>query len=122
MVGSGGRPEAGLGVTAPRQLKISPRAVEDLRGLRLHVRDMLCDLGAADRIVDALFDAMERLCAFPAGGAPFCSALPVLAPYRRLAVERYQVVYRFDETTVFVVRVLHELQDQLAILLSEVPE
>lgn len=122
MVGRGVRPEAGAGVKALRQLKISPRAVEDLRGLRRYIRDMLCDSGAADRIVDALFAAMERLRAFPASGTPFNSALPVLAPYRRLAVERYQVVYRFDETAVFVVRVLHELQDQLAILLSEVPE
>ena len=104
------------------RLKISPRAVEDMRGLRLYIRDTLCDPTAAERTVDALFDAMERLRAFPSSGAPLNSGLPVLAPYRRLAVGRYQVFYRFDEKEVFVVRVLHELRDQLAILLSEVSE
>ena len=101
-------------------LEISPRAVEDVRSLRLYIRDTLCDPVAADRTAEAVLAAMERLRAFPASGVRFNSRLPVLSPYRRVAAGLYQIVYRFDGKSVFVVRVLHELQDQLAILLSEV--
>ena len=41
-------------------------------------------------------------------------------PYRYLTVGRYLLVYRVQNDKALVVRVLHELQDSLSIILREV--
>ena len=100
---------------------ISPRAAADIQSHRRYIIQRFCDPVAADRIANAIFSAIEGLGTFPNSGSPVNSRWRALQFYRHVLVERYAVFYRYDVNSneVFVVRVLHTLQNQISILLKE---
>ena len=98
----------------------SPKALSDIERIRDYIRDVLLDPDAAARFVQNVFDAGDSLVSKPRPGAPFRSNLEVLACYRYLTVGRYLMVFRIQDDTAKIVRVLHELQDSVSILIREV--
>ena len=100
----------------------SPKAIADIERIRDYIRDALLNPEAADRIVCAIFDAGDTLAKNPRPGARFRSDLELLKYYRYLPVERCMLVFRVQNDRVGVVRVLHELQDSISILLRDVKE
>ena len=108
-------------MTDPASISISPRAVADIQTHRMYILQRFCDPVAADRIANAIFSAIEGLGQFPSSGHPVNSRWRALRLYRHVQVERYAVFYRYDVNAneVFVVRVLHTLQNQISILLKD---
>ena len=109
-------------MTDSASISISPRAIADIQSHRKYIVQRFCDPVAADRIANAIFSAIEGLGRFPRSGSPVNSRWRALRLYRHVPVERYSVFYRYDVNTneVFVVRVLHTLQNRLSILLKDV--
>ena len=97
----------------------SPKALDDIERIRDYIRDALLNPEAAAKFVSDVIDAGDMLARKPRPGAPFRSDREVLQYYRYLSVGRYLVVYRVQNDMAFVVRVLHELQDTVSILLQE---
>lgn len=97
----------------------SPKALADIERIRDYIRDALQNPPAADHIVSEIFRAGDQLAEVPRPGAPFRSDLDLLKYYRYLTVERYVIVFRVQNDTAMIVRVLHELQDSVSILLRE---
>ncbi len=96
----------------------SPKALEDIRRIDDYIRDALLNPPAAARIVREIFSAVDALAKKPRPGAPFRSKLGLLKYYRYLTVERYVIVFRVQGETIRIVRILHELQDAISILLK----
>lgn len=97
----------------------SPKALVDIERIRDYIRDALLTPEAAAKFVSDVFEASDSLAAKPRPGALFRSERDILRYYRYLTVGRYLIVYRVQDDTALVVRVLHELQDSLSILLEE---
>ena len=97
----------------------SPKALADIERIRDYIRDALLNPEASAKFVSDVFDAGDNLAEKPRPGAPFRSDQEILRYYRYLTVGRYLLVYRVQNDKALVVRVLHELQDSLSILLRE---
>jgi len=97
----------------------SPKAMADIERIRDYIRDALMNPPAANRIVSLLLDAGDSLAEKPRPGAPFRSELKLLKYYRYLTVENYVLIFRVQDDTAKIVRVLHRLQDAVSILLRE---
>ena len=97
----------------------SPKALADIERIRDYIRDALLNPEAAAKFVVDAFAAGDELAEKPRPGAPFRSDREILRYYRHLTVGRYLLVYRVQDDKTLVVRVLHELQDSLSILLEE---
>lgn len=97
----------------------SPKALADIAHIRDYIRDALMNPSAAEHIVSRILDAGDELAEKPRPGAPFRSNLDLLKYYRYLPVENYILVFRVQNDTAKVVRVLHCLQDAISILLQE---
>jgi toxin ParE1/3/4 len=89
-----------------KSLRLSPKAVDDLDGIWLHIaRD---NMAAADAVIDHLTDRFRTLCATPLMG-PAC---PELVPgLRRLPTWNYVIFYSVRDELLVVERVLHAARD-----------
>lgn len=90
--------------------RLRPAAEEDMD----EIWDYTCrsrSAARADRYIDDLFDAFERLVATPELGQ---TAFAILTNYRRLRVNHHLIFYRKMETDqIEIVRILHEKSDFL---------
>ena len=98
----------------------SPKALADIERIRDYIRDALLNPEASAKSDPDVLDAADSLAAKPRPAAPFRSGREILSYYRYLTVGRYLLVYRVQNDKALVIRVLHELQDSLSILLQEV--
>lgn len=89
------------------KLNITPKAESDLIGIWMHT----CQEWGADRAdeyLDQLERGMKHLVEHPSLGTNYEHVLP---GYRRLQVEHHAVFYQVFQSSVLVVRVLHEDMD-----------
>lgn len=71
---------------------------------------------AAERVVDCILDAVERLKDFAEMGALLSSVADVGGDYRFLVSRNYMVFYRVNGRDVFIDRVLYGRRDYLRVL------
>lgn len=95
---------------------VSPKAVEDLDGIKDYIEIELKSPQAAKIVVKKIIDGYEKLAEFPELGAEIETTNAFLKCYRHLVVDNYVVFYRVESGDVFVVRILHRLMDYLKIL------
>lgn len=74
---------------------------------------------AAERVVDRILDAVERLKDFAEMGALLSSVADVGGDYRFLVSENYMVFYRVNGRDVFIDRVLYGRRDYLRVLFRD---
>lgn len=89
------------------EVRWTDRALEDLREIRDFIaRD---SPSAAERVVDRLFRASERLIPFPEMGR----RLPEFpeSPYREVVVSSYRMMYRREGGIVWIAAVVHGRRD-----------
>ena len=84
------------------RVRLTPRARDDLDEIWLYIaRD---DIGAADRLIDAISARCDSLSAFPDLGP----ARPDIAPNARmLTIDNYIVLYRRKGGDIEIVRIAH---------------
>ena len=74
---------------------------------------------AAERVVDRILDAVERLKDFAEMGALLSSVADVGGDYRFLVSGNYMVFYRVNGIDVFIDRVLYGRRDYLRVLFRD---
>lgn len=90
-----------------RQLDYSPEAQADLAAIGAYVAERAGDT-VAHNLLDRIRLGIESMADFPGS----CQLVPELgADLRRLVIGRYSIFYRFDDQTIFIVRVLHGARD-----------
>ena len=96
---------------------VTKEARKDLIAIHGYIRGELFNESAARRIMSELKKSIQRLEQFPAQGRSLDVLLPVHTDYRYLVCENHCIFYLFDETSVVIVRILHQRQDYLKALL-----
>lgn len=96
---------------------MSPKAVEDLDGVKEYIENELKSPQAAKNAVKKIIDAYEGLAEFPELGSELETTNVVLKSYRHIVVDNYIVFYRVHLGDVYVVRILHWLMDYLKFLI-----
>ena len=74
---------------------------------------------AAERVVNRILDAVERLKDFAEMGALLSSVADVGGDYRFLVIGNYMVFYRVNGRDVFIDRVLYGRRDYLRVLFRD---
>lgn len=74
-------------------------------------RLQLNDPGSAEQITDNILSAVEGLSRFPSMGSPHPDPVLARLGYRKLVCQKYVVVYRFIEPTVYLYRIVHEFAE-----------
>ena len=97
---------------------LSKEAQKDLQAIRAYIRDELSNPDAARETIRALRETVSSLQQMPERGTPLDTVLSIHTEYRFLLCKNYRVFYLCDESTVEIVRVLHNLQDYMRALFS----
>ena len=103
-------------------IKFSPDALEDLRQAKAYIAEDLCNEAAAANTVSKILKSIRMLSAFPKSGAPLSSVMSIDTDYRFLVCGNYTAFYRYEQDTIFVVRVLYGRRDFMRILFETTAE
>ena len=95
---------------------LSKEARKDMQSIRAYIRDELSNPEAARETMRALREAVTSLQQMAERGTPLDTVLSIHTEYRFLMCKNYRVFYLCDESTVEVVRILHNLQDYMRAL------
>ena len=99
------------------QVVVSPKAREDLVAIRQYIQNELGSPDAARRILQKLKDSMLSLESMPQRGTPLDAVLPFHTDYRFLVCDRYTIFYTVSGAQVQILRILHQLQDYMKVLI-----
>lgn len=100
-------------------ISFSPKAVSDLQQTKAYITDELCNEQAAVNTIAKITGRIRKLAAFPEMGAPLSSIVDFETDYRFLVCGNYTVFYRFENQTVYIVRVLYGRRNFMRILFGE---
>ena len=100
-------------------ISFSPEAIADLQKTKAYITDELCSEQAALNTVAKIMDRIHQLADFPEMGAPLSSIVDFATSYRILVCGNYTAFYRFENQTVYIVRVLYGRRDFMRILFGE---
>lgn len=100
-------------------ISFSPEAVSDLQQTKAYITDELCNEQAAVNTIAKITSRIRELAAFPEMGAPLSSIVDFETDYRFLVCGNYTAFYRFENQTVYIVRVLYGRRDFMRILFGE---
>lgn len=94
----------------------SPVARDDLRRIRAYIRDELASPLSAERIAGGIVERCSELKKHPFLGPSIQSKVERRTNIRKIHFEGYIAFYRVEESSVFVLRILHSRQDFVAAL------
>ena len=101
------------------EISFSPEAVSDLQRAKAYITNELCNEQAAVNTINKIMGRIRELAAFPEMGAPLSSIVDFETDYRFLVCGNYTAFYRFENQTVYIVRVLYGRRDFMRILFGE---
>lgn len=104
------------------EIKFSPEAIADLQQTKAYITEELCNEQAAVSTVAKITKRIRMLADFPESGAPLSSVIDIETDYRYLVCGNYTAFYRFENNTVFIVRVLYGRRNFIQILFGEPQE
>ena len=104
------------------KLLLSPLAQDDLHEICAYITDELQNPSAAKNKVAQIVIRLRSLVDFPLMGASLSSIADMETDYRFLVCGNYTTFYRYEEKTVYVIRVLHNRRDFMKILFGHVKE
>ena len=103
-------------------IKFSPEALDDLRGIKAYIAEELCSEQAAVNTISKITERVRTLSQFPESGAPLSSVIGFDTDYRFLVCGNYLAFYRYERSTAYVVRVLYSGRDYIRILFGSQSE
>lgn len=98
------------------ELHYLPSFHRDAEGIWLNIAEE--DIAAADRVLDCIYDRCLILRDYPAAGPP---RVDIAADCRHLVEGNYLILYRYSETRVTLVRVLHSRRQITGEMLGDRP-
>lgn len=103
-------------------IKFSPEAITDLNRTKAYITEELCEEKAAENTISKILKRIRQLSEFPLSGSPLSSIINLNTDYRFLVCGNYTAFYRFENETVYIVRVLYGRRDFMRILFGEPQE
>lgn len=104
------------------KLHYSSEALNDLDVIYTYIFEELQNPTAAQKIVDGILDAIEKLKEFSEMGAQLSSITDVESGYRFLVCGNYLAFYRVTGADVSIDRILYGRRDYLRILFGNLSE
>ena len=78
-------------------VKLLSRAYRDLDGIYAYIAEKLLEPGAAQKLLDAMEEAIFSLEKLPQRGAPRKNGIYAVKGYRQIFIKNFTVIYRVDE-------------------------
>ena len=103
-------------------ISFSPEAITDLQETKAYITEELCNEQAALNTIAKITGRIRELARFPEMGAPLSSIVDFETNYRFLVCGHYTAFYRFENQTVYIVRVLYGRRNFMRILFGEPKE
>ena len=90
-------------------IRFTPLAYEDLDEIDSYISNTLCNPQAAEKILDEMQTAINRLRTFPMSGSLVDDPYLASKGYRKLVVQNYLVLHLIDaeQHRVIIMRVVH---------------
>lgn len=101
------------------RIRLNPKALEDLKGIKAYISEELDNPSAAKKILSGIIESYERLIDFPFMGRDLSSKINIKTDYRYLVCDKYIVFYKYDEQYISIYRVLYSKRDYLNILFMD---
>lgn len=109
-------------VSSMAEIQFSPDAIADLQKTKAYITEELCNEQAAVCTIVKITENIRRLATSPQIGAPLSSVVDFDTDYRFLVCGHYTAFYRFENQTVYIVRVLYGRRDFMRILFGKSEE
>lgn len=97
----------------------SPEALKDLEEICDYITEVLCNLTAANKIVERILKKIDLLEDFSEMGTKLTSLIGIENDYRFLTSGNYLIFYRAEEENVYIDRVLYGRRNYLKILFND---
>ena len=98
------------------KIEYSPDAFSDLELIGDYIEQELMSPMTAYNTITKIQDSIENLSIFPLMGALLSSLVDVDSDYRVLVCGNYLAFYRYDDTSVYIDRIIYGKRDYIAIL------
>lgn len=93
-----------------RKIAIRPRAQLDIESAYMYLAIECASPQAADDLITAFYDEIERLSDFPESGKRIENDA-LSRPYRRVLCQSYWMYYYYDKASITIFRVFHTSRD-----------
>ena len=94
----------------------SPEALSDLQKTKDYISEELCSEQSAQNTVKKILNHIKTLSVFPESGAPLSSVTCFETDYRFFVCGNYTAFYKYEDNSVYVVRILYNRRDFMRIL------
>ena len=101
-------------------LRYTPQARQDLREIESYIKNELANPSAARNIVQRLLKGCSILKSNPKMGLDLASKIGQKTELRYLILSNYIVIYKLEQKTISVIRILDGRTDYLRLLLADV--
>ena len=101
------------------EVKLSPRAAEDLLEIKNYIENELQNPIAAHNTVETIVKTYEDLAKDSDVGIPVDRYLPFPTDYKFVLANNYSVFYRIEKDVVKVIRIMYSRRDFVKILFGE---
>ena len=92
------------------------KARRDIDRIGSYIRNKLYNPTAANKIVNKIYEKIDRIAEFPGKGVPIGPLLGIDIHYRFAVCGNYKIFYRHEADTIYIDRVLHNKQDYMKVL------
>lgn len=97
-------------------IKFSPESVADLQQIKAYIAKDLCDETTAINVISKITKKIRTLETFPNSGTPLSSIVDMNINYRFIVCGNYMSFYKFENETVYIIRVLYGRRNYMQIL------
>ena len=97
-------------------VKLSPDAVQDLKGIKTYITDELQNPIATKNTIDKIVSTYENLSLFPESGIPVQKYISFPTDYKFVLANNYSIFYRIEQNSVLIVRILYSKRNFIQIL------
>lgn len=96
-----------------------PLALSDLEEIKQYISEELENPQAGSAIVQRIMKRIASLQEFPDAGTTLVDCFGMKTKYRYLVCENYLAIYRHEEKTVTIIRILYRKRDYMNFLFDE---
>ena len=100
-------------------IKFSSDAILDLQEIQKYITNELCNEQAANDTIAKILKSIRVLEDFPESGSPLKAVVNINTDYRSVLSEKYRTFYRYENGTVFIIRILYGYRNFMKILFGE---
>ncbi len=104
------------------QIVFSPEAITDLEQTKKYITEELQESQAAINTLNKIMKNIRILQKFPQSGPSLTAIVDFDTDYRYLVCNNYTAFYRYENNTVYIVRVLYGRRNFMRILFGEPKE